>query len=61
MPSNSELLEEYGYKSHDLGLFEEWRVETSSILSKNPKIPPYEAAEMAYYQLVGSEKNENND
>tara|TARA_R110000803_G_scaffold188036_1_gene250403 strand:+ start:594 stop:773 length:180 start_codon:yes stop_codon:yes gene_type:complete len=57
MSSNSKLFEEYGYKSHDLGMFNEWREITSSILSKNPKMDQYMAGEIAYYQLIGSRKN----
>ena len=59
--SNSELFEEYGYKSHNLGMFNEWRGITSSLLLQNPKMDQYTAGEMAYYQLVGSIENEDKD
>jgi|SaaInl47_10m_RNA_FD_contig_31_1593331_length_447_multi_3_in_0_out_0_1 hypothetical protein len=56
MEHDYKLYEEYGYKSHNLGLFEEWRNITSSIISNNPKMNRGEAAQMAYNTLVGSQK-----
>jgi|TARA_R110002167_G_scaffold341037_1_gene549196 hypothetical protein len=56
MEHDYKLYEEYGYKSHSLGLFDEWRNITSSIISNNPKIDKGEAAEQAFSQLVGSKK-----
>lgn len=56
MEHDYKLYEEYGYKSHSLGLFDEWRNMTSSIISNNPKINKGEAAEQAFSQLVGSKK-----
>lgn len=57
MEHNYKLYEEYGYKSHSLGLFEEWRQKTSSIIENNPKINKGDAAEIAFFQLVGSEND----
>jgi|TARA_R110000796_G_scaffold104296_1_gene214106 hypothetical protein len=57
MEHDFKLYEEYGYKSHSLGLFEEWRNITSSIISNNPKINKGDAAEMAFFQLIGSKND----
>lgn len=54
--SDSELYEEYGYKAHDKGLFLKWRNLTSSIVNTNPEIKLVDAAEKAYFELVGSKE-----
>jgi hypothetical protein len=58
MEHNYKLYEEYGYKSHSLGLFEEWRQKTSSIIENNPKMNRGEAAQIAYNTLVGSKNHD---
>jgi hypothetical protein len=58
MPSNSELFETYGYKAHEKGWFNEWQHKTSSILEKNPKLDPSDAAAEAYYTLKEELKND---
>lgn len=58
MDHNYKLYEEYGYKSHELGLFKEWTKLTSSLRENNPKIPAGEAAERAYFELVGSKNHD---
>ena len=56
MASNEKLYEEYGFKADAQGFFPQWRILTSSILDNNPKIKPLEAAEKAYFELVGSKR-----
>jgi hypothetical protein len=56
MASNEKLYEEYGFKAAEKGVFIEWREKTSSILEQDPKMPRIEAAEKAYFELVGSKK-----
>lgn len=58
MEHSYKLYEEYGYKSHSIGKFNEWMEITSSLIEKNPKINRDDAAEMAYLKLVGSKKND---
>jgi len=54
MASNEKLYEEYGFKAAAKGVFEEWRAKTSSILEENPEMNRLEAAEKAYYKVIGS-------
>lgn len=54
MASNEKLYEEYGFKAASKGKFYEWQQKTSSLLEEDPKLNRVEAAEKAYYQLVGS-------
>lgn len=54
MASNEKLYEEYGFKAASKGKFVEWQQKTSSLLEGDPKLKRVEAAERAYYQLVGS-------
>lgn len=57
MSSNESLYEEYGFKAHKQGKFIEWQQKTSSLLEQDPKLKRIEAAEEAYYKVVGSKKN----
>jgi len=54
MATSAKLYEEYGFKAADKGIFQEWRVKTSSIIEQNPKMDAGDAAQEAYKQLVGS-------
>ena len=54
MATDEKLYEEFGFKAAEKGVFIEWREKTSSILEQDPKMPRIEAAEKAYYQVIGS-------
>jgi len=52
--TNSDIMEEYGFKAHSAGKFDEWRAISSSIMEANPKTEPATAAMEAYNKVVGS-------
>jgi len=54
MASNEKLYEEYGFKAAEKGVFQEWREKTSSLLEKDSNLKPIDAAEQAYYKVIGS-------
>lgn len=49
--TTEEIFESYGFDAHQKGFFEEWRMETSSMISKDPKMNRGDAAHMAYERL----------
>lgn len=49
-PFNANVVEEFGYKAHNKGFFNEWQLLTAS-LKESDNLPYDEAAEKAYNQL----------
>lgn len=49
--TNEELFQEYGYHAADNGFFSEWRMETSNILTQNPKADRVDVSRMVYERL----------
>lgn len=49
--TNEELYQEYGYNAFDKGFFQEWRMETSNILTKDPKADRVDVSRMVYERL----------
>ncbi len=49
--TTEELYESYGFDAHRKGFFEEWRMETSSLIQKDPKMNRADAAYRAYERL----------
>jgi hypothetical protein len=49
--TTEEIYESYGFDAHQKGFFEEWRMETSSIIHKDPKMNRTDAACEAYERL----------
>lgn len=58
MATSEKIYEEFGYKAAAAGVFNEWREKTSSILDQEPGLRMVDAAEQAYFQVIGSE-NQN--
>ena len=54
MSGNIDIIEEYGFKAHSAGKFQEWRDVSSSIMEENPKFDTGEAAIKAYNKVMGS-------
>lgn len=52
--TNSDIIEEYGFKAHSAGKFDEWRAISSSIMEANPRMEMSDAARQAYNKVVGS-------
>lgn len=49
--TTEKMYEYYGFDAFKKGFFEEWRMETSSIIQKDPKMNRADAAYKAYEQL----------
>lgn len=45
------LYESYGFKAHADGFFQQWRMETSSLVEKEPQVDRVEAARKTYERL----------
>ena len=52
--TNSDLVEEYGFKAANAGKFHEWRDMSASIKENNPKMHQGDLAIKAYNMVVGS-------
>ena len=50
MEIRGNIIEEYGIKANELGLFNKWQ-SLKTIIQEQEKIPGFEAAEKAYTQL----------
>jgi hypothetical protein len=49
--TTEEIYESFGFDAHQKGFFEEWRMETSSLIKQDPKINRGDAAHRAYERL----------
>jgi hypothetical protein len=49
--TTEDIYESYGFDAHRKGFFEEWRMETSSMIMKDPKMNRADAAFKAYERL----------
>lgn len=49
--TTEKMYEYYGFDAFQKGFFEEWRMETSSIIQKDPKMNRADAAYKAYERL----------
>lgn len=49
--TTEKMYEYYGWNAFQKGFFEEWRMETSSIIQKDPKMNRADAAYKAYERL----------
>lgn len=49
--TSEELYESYGFKAHADGFFQQWRMETSSLVEKEPLVDRAEAARKTYERL----------
>ena len=52
--TNEELVEYYGWKAAQKGIFVEWRSKTSSLMEQDNTLNRGDASQQAYKQLVGS-------
>ena len=52
--TNSDIMEEYGFKADYAGKFDEYRAISSSLIEKNPNMEPSDAAMQAYNKVMGS-------
>lgn len=59
MSTNEKIYEEFGFKAAEAGRFDEWREKTSSILDQEPGLRMVDAAELAYFQVIGSETQDD--
>jgi hypothetical protein len=49
--TTAEIYESYGFKAHSHGFFQQWRMETSSVVTDDPTIDRAEAARKTYERL----------
>lgn len=49
--TTEEIYESYGFNAHQKGFFEEWRMETSSLIKQDPKMNRGDAAHKVYERL----------
>jgi hypothetical protein len=49
--TSEELYESYGFKAHANGFFQQWRMETSSVVENEPQVDRAEAARKTYERL----------
>ena len=49
--TSEELYESYGFKAYADGFFQQWRMETSSLVEKDNQLPRVEAARKTYERL----------
>jgi hypothetical protein len=49
--TSEELYESYGFKAHADGFFQQWRMETSSVVENEPQVDRAEAARKTYERL----------
>lgn len=49
--TSEELYESYGFKAHADGFFQQWRMETSSLVEKEPLVDRADAARKTYERL----------
>lgn len=49
--TSEELYESYGFKAHADGFFQQWRMETSSLVDSQPQVDRAEAARQTYERL----------
>lgn len=49
--TTEEIYESYGFNAHQKGFFEEWRMETSSLIRQDPKMNRGDAAHKVYERL----------
>jgi hypothetical protein len=46
-----EIYESYGFKAHANGFFQQWRMETSSVVTDDPSMDRADAARKTYERL----------
>jgi hypothetical protein len=49
--TTEEIYESYGFKAHADGFFQQWRMETSSVVTDNPNVDRADIARRTYERL----------